>query len=105
MLWLFACCGSSLAIVRKLLDHGADLRDDEDTTIPMGFYALDAAITVEHSDMVKLLLEVGADIAQGLGVDGRGALLRTAIDRGLDSMVELPKENGITPQEKQVAAG
>lgn len=94
-----AARSGSLSIVRKLLDHGADLHH-EDGMIAMRFYALDSAITVEHTAMLKFLLEVGAGVVGGFEVDERKALSRTALSRGLDSMVELLQETGITPRDE-----
>jgi hypothetical protein len=51
----------------------------------MGFYALDAAVRIEHTDMVKLLVAAGADLG---GVYGE-SLLKSASSPGLDSMVEI----------------
>ena len=86
-----AAASGSLPIVRKLLDHGADLCQD-DMDIKMGFHALDAAVHLEHTDMMKFLLAAGADLG---GIYGE-TILRSALSQGLDSMVEILRGKGVT---------
>ena len=78
----------SLAIVRKLIDVGADLG-----RIETGYRALYKAVHLEHEAMVKLLLKSGVDL--GDYGDG-GPLLESAMSEGLDSMVELLQQEGAT---------
>jgi hypothetical protein len=85
-----AAASGSLAIVRKLLGHGADLCH-EDVGIEMGYHALYAAVHLEHTDMVKFLVAAGVD----LRVYGR-TILKSALSQGLDSMVEILRGEGVT---------
>lgn len=73
-IWTAAQAGS-LAIVRKLIDHGGYL------SLPKyGELIMKAAIFTEHTGIVELLLDLGVD-------PGRNEEL--ARSRGLDSMVEI----------------
>ncbi|KAI9650846.1 hypothetical protein NHQ30_000881 [Ciborinia camelliae] len=71
--------GRNLPIIRKLLDHGANLRQ-----VQTGEIALEWAVLREDTEMVKMLLASGVDLASW-----GGELLRSAVYRGLDSMVEI----------------
>ncbi|PMD64614.1 ankyrin [Hyaloscypha bicolor E] len=78
-----AAKAGSLAIVRKLIDHGVDL------SLPrQGYSALRAAVLLEHTAMVKLLLE------RGVGLEKKERLLELARSKGLDSMIEVLQEEG-----------
>lgn len=83
-----AARSGSLVIVRKLIDHGADL-SRMDMGIEMGYRALHAAVQLEHTNMVKFLLASGVDL-----VEYRESLLKSALTKGLDSMVELLQGKG-----------
>ncbi|TVY84060.1 Ankyrin repeat domain-containing protein [Lachnellula suecica] len=87
---IMAACGGSLDIVRKLVDHGADLRRER-MGMEVCFIALCRAVAIEHTEMVKFFLGSGID----LDIYGE-ALLKTALDRGLDSMAEIFRREGPT---------
>ncbi|KAK8863440.1 ankyrin repeat-containing domain protein [Apiospora arundinis] len=80
-----AAAGGSLALVRKLIDHGAPL-----DTIP-ALQAIREAIMLEHTEMLQLLLErcdfphPSEDYHQHI----RGPYTQSARSEGLDSMVEI----------------
>jgi hypothetical protein len=59
--------------------------------IEMGYHALNAAVNLEHADMVKFLVAAGVD----LGVYGE-TILKLALSQGLDSMVEILRGEGVT---------
>jgi len=86
-----AAAKGSLVIVRKLIDHGADIDYGMVEGLEMGPFALNAAVLVEHTAMVKFLVAAGVD----LGVNGE-ALIQLAASRGLDSMVEVLRGEGVT---------
>lgn len=85
-----AAAKGSLVIVRKLIDHGADI-DYGYKGIEMGQLALDAAVHLEHTAMVKFLVAAGVD----LGVNGE-SIMRSASSQGVDSMVEVLRGEGVT---------
>jgi len=85
-----AAAKGSLVIVRKLIDHGADF-DYGYEGIEMGQLALDAAVHLEHTTMVKFLVAAGVD----LGVNGE-SIMRSASSQGLESMVEVLRGEGVT---------
>lgn len=91
-----AACGS-MAIVRKLLAHGADLTLT-DMDIPVGVLTLFRALTVEHTEMVRFLLAAGVD----LNVVGKD-MMDSIVSRGLDSMAKLLREEGVTLDQKESA--
>jgi hypothetical protein len=53
-----------------------------------GYSALRAAVLLEHTAMVKLLLE------RGVGLEKKERLLELARSKGLDSMIEVLQEEG-----------
>jgi hypothetical protein len=78
-----AAKAGSFSIVRKLLDHGANLGLlYEGHTV--GFHALREAVCLEHTDLVELFLQLGVDVTEN-----EGAILKMALQDGLDSMTEL----------------
>lgn len=77
-----AAQSGSLIIVRKLIDHGAELSRMY-MDIEMGYRALHAAVLLEHTNMVKYLLASGVDLKIY-----RESLLKSVAAKGLDSMVE-----------------
>jgi len=83
-----AARSGSLIIVRMLIDHGAEL-SRMDMGIEMGFRALHAAVLLEHTSMVKVLLASGVD-----SVIYRELLLKSALANGFDSMVEILQGEG-----------
>jgi len=85
-----AARSGSLFVVRKLIDHGAEL-SRMDMGVEMGFRALQAAVHLEHTDMVKFLLASGVDLA----VCGE-MLIQSASRNGFDSMVELLQRESAT---------
>jgi len=93
-----AAKSGSLAIVRKLLDHGAYVNElrDYPGNVPAVWYAL----YLEHTAMVRLLLERGASLTGGAGTWFEGWIgptaLEMAVDLGLESMDELLRQNGVT---------
>jgi ankyrin repeat protein len=93
-----AAASGSLAIVRRLLGHGADLCH-EDLDIEMGYHALNAAVRLEHTDMVKFLAAAGFD----LEIYGE-TILKSALSQGLDSMIEILRE-GLTLSRYESAVG
>ncbi|KAI1333605.1 ankyrin [Xylariaceae sp. FL0016] len=76
----------SFAIVRKLLDHGADV--DARISTPT---AIEWAFRTEHTAMVELLLSRGATLD---GHPGRRAL-KYCSEKGLDSMVDKLRSLGV----------
>jgi len=79
-----AAKAGSLDIVRKLLDHGADL------SLPkQGHAVLRAAVLLEHTAMVKLVLEQGVDLRRY-----EKRILQLAMSQGVDSMVEMLQQEG-----------
>ncbi|KAM3086603.1 hypothetical protein ACMFMG_000729 [Clarireedia jacksonii] len=73
----------SLRIVLQLLARGADLRlRNERFTV--GYNALWAAVRLEHTPLVNILLQSGVDVTEN-----RKLILEMASRDGLDSMVEL----------------
>ena len=82
----------SLAMVHKLVARGGDLFFDYmDMGIEMGCHALHSAVRLENTEMVKYLVAAGVD----LKIYG-GMVLETASCRGLDSMVEVLREEGVS---------
>jgi hypothetical protein len=78
-----AAKGGSLPIVRKLLVHDANLcLLYKERTV--GFHALREAVCLEHTGLVKLLLQSGVDVTEN-----EGEILKMALRDGLDSMTEL----------------
>ncbi|KAL0932346.1 ankyrin repeat domain-containing protein 17 [Colletotrichum truncatum] len=80
-----AAAGGSLAIVRKLLDHGAIADLKEPSTI---YYA----VLNEHTEMVNLLFESFAPMEP----ETINWPLEVALERGLESMVDVLKGLGAT---------
>lgn len=76
-----AARGGSLAIVRKLLDHGGKLLD---------WWPLSHAVRLEHTAMVELLLDHDIDADSS-----RSIVLKEAISAGLESMVQLLQQRGV----------
>lgn len=93
-----AAKSGSLAIVRKLLDHGAHVNEvhDHPGNVPAIWYAF----YLEHTAMIKLLLERGASLRGGVGTWFDGWIGPTALDMavelGLDSMADILRANGAT---------
>ena len=85
-----AARSGSLILVRKLIDHGASL-SRMDMGIEIGFRALQGAVLLEHTDMVRFLLASGVD-----SVIYRELILKSALAKGLDSMVEMLQGEGAT---------
>ncbi|PQE27072.1 glycolipid 2-alpha-mannosyltransferase protein [Rutstroemia sp. NJR-2017a WRK4] len=69
--------------IEILLDYGANicLLYEERT---VGFHALREAVRLEHTGLVKLLLQSGVDVTEN-----DGEILELALQDGLDSMTEL----------------
>lgn len=88
---IFAAARSgSLIIVRKLIDHGAEL-SRMDMGVDVGSRALHAAVLLEHTNMVKFLLASFTE-----SVIDREMPLKSALAHGLESMVELLRGEGAT---------
>lgn len=79
-----AAAAGSLSIVRKLINHGVDVK-----VRGPGRQALGEAVRLEHTAMVKFLLGLG--VASG----ERESFIEDARSFGLDSMVELLQEEEI----------
>ncbi|KAJ8063151.1 hypothetical protein OCU04_008392 [Sclerotinia nivalis] len=74
-----AAKAGSLSIIQKLINHGADFSHPAIGDVAFGY-----AVTYEYTEIVRFLLRSGAT-----GPDGRQRILGDAIEKGLDSMVEL----------------
>lgn len=81
-----AAAGGHLAIVRLLLDHGADPNLPEEHIAPFG-HALHAAAVNGHRDIVELLLARGA--RPNVEVESSADTLSAAIRSGDDGLVTL----------------
>ncbi len=87
-----AASTGSLAIVRKLLDHGA--RVNEAIEFWDGYYRRSAiwwAVAVEHTAMFQLLWERGASLEGWFG----STALEMAYELGMDSMAKILEDVGI----------
>ncbi|KAI1486966.1 ankyrin repeat-containing domain protein [Biscogniauxia mediterranea] len=82
-----AARAGSLTIVRKLLDFGADPNPPAIQLLP-----IERAVHAEHAAMIELLLARGATLD---GESGKKAL-RWALRYGLESMVDLLAEHGVS---------
>jgi ankyrin repeat protein len=80
-----AASAGSMAIARKLIDHGANASED-------GWWPLSHAVRLEHTAMVELLLERTVSSA-----DSRSYVLGQALENGLESMAELLQQRGVSP--------
>jgi ankyrin repeat protein len=76
-----AAAGGSIAIVRKLLDHGVDISGTK------LYEPLRRAIKIEHTEIIRLFLRLIPDLRSGRC--GYSYLVKFAVSQGLDSMVEL----------------
>lgn len=85
-----AAQSGSLIILRKLIDHGGEL-SCMDMGVDMGIRVLQAAVLLEHTEMVKFLLASGVD-----SVIYRVMTFKSALAQGLDSMAELLQGEGAT---------
>ncbi|KAI0852430.1 ankyrin [Daldinia vernicosa] len=79
-----AAMSGSMTIVRKLIDSGAKSIDND-------WWPLFEAIRLEHTAMVRLLLDLNIGDAAA-----RSQILKLALDLGLDSMVELLQQRGVS---------
>ncbi|KAI1634459.1 ankyrin repeat-containing domain protein [Biscogniauxia mediterranea] len=77
----------SLTIVRKLLDFGADPNPPAAQVLP-----IERAVHAEHAAMIELLLARGATLDGELGKK----VLKSALEYGLESMVDLLAEHGVS---------
>jgi len=78
-----AAAGGSMAIVRKLLDHGAKVVEED-------YWPLYHAVRLEHTAMVELLLDLNIGSAKSWSL-----VLSKALDDGLESMAQLLQQRGI----------
>jgi ankyrin repeat protein len=72
-----ATAGGSFDIIRKLLDHGANVGD-------VAWHPLENAVRLEHTAMVELMLKL-----HNRSDSERRHVLKEVIENGLDSMVLL----------------
>lgn len=79
-----AAAGGSMAIVRKLLDRGANVGEDD-------WWPLSHAVRLEHTAMVELLLDLNIGSA-----GSRSRVLGEALNNGLESMGQLLQQRGIS---------
>ncbi|PSS22704.1 hypothetical protein M430DRAFT_48349 [Amorphotheca resinae ATCC 22711] len=87
-----AASTGSLAIVRKLLDHGAQV--NEAVEFWDGYYRRSAiwwAVAVEHTAMFQLLLERGASLEGWIG----STALEMAFELGMESMAKTLEGLGV----------
>lgn len=83
---VYAAVGGSLAIVRKLLAHGALARED-------CFYrTLVEALLREHTEMVELLLREKPDMDPRVLYTERKILWKFVLEAEVDSMVDLMRQ-------------
>ncbi|KAH6662577.1 ankyrin repeat-containing domain protein [Halenospora varia] len=79
-----AVAGGSMAIVKKLFDHGANVCEGE-------YYLFVNVVRLEHTAMLELLLDRVIDRG------GWGLALKTALENGLESMAQLLQQRGVQP--------
>lgn len=84
-----AAKAGSMVMMRKLLNAGAELSDLR--TAAGGYYTLSQAVKMEHTAMVKLLL----DIAPGFLPRIAARHLRLAETTGLESIADLLRSRGV----------
>ncbi|KAH8680034.1 ankyrin repeat-containing domain protein [Tricladium varicosporioides] len=76
-----AVAGGSVAILKKLIDHGAYMGGEYDL--------FKRIVRHEHTAMIELLLDLFIDN------DGWGLALETALEDGLESMAQLLQQRGV----------
>ncbi|KAI1805397.1 ankyrin [Daldinia bambusicola] len=81
-----AAMSGSLTMVRKLMDHGARLTDNE-------WWPLFEALQLEHTTMATLLLDLNIGDAAA-----RSQVLKKTLDLGLESMAELLQQQDVSLQ-------
>ena len=86
-----AAGGGHLAIVRLLLEHGADPNLPEEGIAPLG-HALHAAACNGHAEIVRVLLEHGAH--PNVPIDSSADTLSAALARGDQTMIDLLCSHG-----------
>jgi len=86
-----AASGGHLAIVRLLLEHGADPNLPEEGIAPLG-HALHSAVCHGHREIVELLLDSGAH--PNVPVESSADTLSAAIRNGDQAMVNLLASHG-----------
>src|SRR6476646_8869768 len=91
-LWRLASVGD-LGGVASFLSRGVPV----DARNQVGLTPLYGALTAEHFDMVKLLLQAGADPDQTIGEHGEDLPIRYAAARGLVRILELLLDAGAHP--------
>lgn len=96
-----AASSGSLAIVRKLLDHGALINEEVEFWAGYRRPAIWWAIAIEHMEMFQLLLERGASLEGYIG----STALEMAHELSMISMVEVLQSIGITIIEPVVDSG
>lgn len=94
---ILAAAQGSAANVDKLLRAGADINAQGDTMLSMnvGLTALEAAIADNHPDVVRLLLDKGAD--PNIQSHTEGGALHYAFSRHQADLVKLLLDHGANP--------